>query len=140
MDVRRTLAAAALVALVGVASGCGGAASSGSASAADAPNNASKTDFCTAIKGANSSNSPRKLAEQLTKVGTPSGIDSSARHGFEVLVKAFEKLPDNPQTSDIQKLIQAVSPSDQTDIEAFFAYAQTECNLGGPSVPSSPST
>jgi hypothetical protein len=139
MDVRRTLAAAALVALVGVASGCGGAASS-SSSAAGAPTNASKTDFCNAIKGANSSNSPSKLAEQLTKVGTPSGIDSSSRHGFEVLVKAFEKLPDNPQTSDIQKLIQGVSPGDQTDIEAFFAYAQTECNLGGSSVPSSPST
>jgi hypothetical protein len=140
MDVRKTLAAAALVALAGLATGCGNSASSGSGSAADAPSNASKTDFCTAIKGASSSNSPRKLAEQLTKVGTPSGIDSSSRHGFEVLVKAFEKLPDNPQTSDIQKLIQGVSPSDQTDIEAFFAYAQTECGLSGPSVPTSPST
>jgi hypothetical protein len=140
MDVRKTLAAAALVALVGVASGCGNSASSGSGSAADAPTDASKSDFCNAIKGAGSSGSPRKLADDLTRVGTPGGITSSSRHGFEVLVKAFQKLPDNPQTSDIQQWIQSVSPSDRTDIAAFFAYAQTECGISGSSVPSSPSS
>jgi hypothetical protein len=139
MDVRKTLAAAALLAVLGVAAGCGNSASSGSGSAADAPTGASKTDFCRAIQGASGSTSPRKLAEDLTKVGTPSGIDASSRHGFELLVKAFEKLPDNPQNSDLQKMIQGVSQSDKTDIEAFFVYAQTECGIGA-SVPSAPSS
>jgi hypothetical protein len=127
MNVSKRWAAAGVLGLVLTVAACGGGSSSGSSSgkAADAPTNASKSDFCNIIKS-NDSN-PNDLAGKLKSTGTPSDIDSSARHGFEVFVDHLSSLPDKPQSSDITKMMQGVKGSDQTDIIAFVSYLQKEC-------------
>lgn len=138
MQVKQALVGLGLVAVVGLAGGCGSSSSS-SPSGSGAPTSASKTDFCNALQGAGSSTSPSTLADRLESAGTPSNIDSASRHGFEVLVSVLRKLPNNPQNSDLTKALQNAKPSDATDVEAFVTYLSKEC-LGGTSLPSAPSS
>lgn len=135
MYVKRTLAVAGLLTLMGGVSACGGGGSSSAAAgSSDGPSNASKTAFCAAITSLGQNPTPKGLAAAFQKVGTPSGIDASSRHGFEVLVEHLSTLPDTAKQSDLAAMEKDLSATDLKDVQAFGTYLTAEC------VPSSPSS
>jgi hypothetical protein len=141
MFVKKTLAAAGLLAMTGVVAACGGGGSSSAASgAAGAPTTASVSDFCATFQNMASSTTPKQAADKLKSVGTPSGIASDARHGFEVLVDHLEALPDTTKASDLTAMEKNLSATDQKDVLAFTTYLTTACVPSGSSTPSAPSS
>jgi hypothetical protein len=120
MLVKKTLAAAGLLAMTGVVAACGGGSSSSPAAPAGAvvaPSGASTSDFC----------------------GTFQNMD--ARHGFEVLVDHLETLPDNAKSSDLTAMEKGLSATDQKDVLAFTTYLAQACvpsaSSSSPSAPTS---
>ena len=85
MFVKKTLAAAGLLAMTGAVAACGGGSSSAPAAsgAAAAPTGAPTVTFCSTIAGLSNSTTPKQLGDKLQAVGTPSGIATNERHGFE---------------------------------------------------------
>jgi hypothetical protein len=141
---RIALVAASLVLVVGGAAGCGGGGSGGS-SGSSAPTNASKTDFCngfeafaknTASVGSGSSTKDdvkkaKSETAKLQKIGTPKGIPSDARKGFEVFIDTVAKIPDDASSSQLQNFTDKLSATDTKEFAAFFTYVGTECpNIG----------
>jgi hypothetical protein len=140
MDVKKTLAVAGMLALMGGVAACGGGGSSSAAVAnADGPTNASKTDFCAAITSVGQDPTPKGLAAAFQKAGTPSDIDASSRHGFEVLVEHLATFPDTATQADVTDMEKALSATDIKDVQAFSEYLAKEC-VPTSSVPSSPSS
>jgi hypothetical protein len=125
--------------LAGALSACG-SGSSGSSGSAGAPTAASKTAFCQTFTDLGAGTTPQEAATKLSEVGTPSGIDSGARHGFEVLVDHLRALPAKAKDSDLTAMAKDLKAGDQADVVSFLTYYADECqNLSG-AVPSSPST
>jgi hypothetical protein len=140
MDVKKTLAAAGLLTLMGGVAACGGGgSSSGSSGSADGPTDASKTDFCATLTSLGQDTTPKGLADAFKKVGTPSDIDSASRHGYEVLVEHLATMADTTKASDLQAMENGLSTTDQADVAAFSTYLAKECLPTG-SLPSSPSS
>ena len=136
MDLRKTLAAAGLLAACSASlTACGGGSSSNATAdggdAAGAPTDAASADFCGTLEGTGSDAKPSAVAASMSAVGTPSDIDDSARHGFEVLVGKMAQISStNPSDSDIAKLAQDFEAADLTDVQAFIAYYVKECAAG----------
>jgi hypothetical protein len=149
MLVKKTLAVAGLLTVMGGVAACGGSSSStgaGSTSgSSDGPTTASKTTFCGTFEKLSSSSTPKDVAAALSTAGTPSDIDASSRHGFEVLVEHLKTLPDNAKSKDLKAMEKGLSKTDEQDVLAFSTYLTKECvptasASGQPSVPSSPSS
>jgi hypothetical protein len=145
MLVKKTLAAAGLLAMTGVVAACGGGGSSSSpaapAGAAGAPSGATTSDFCGTFQNMANSTTPKQAADALKAVGTPTGIATDARHGFEVLVDHLETLPDNAKSSDLTAMEKGLSATDQKDVLAFTTYLAQACvpsaSSSSPSAPTS---
>jgi hypothetical protein len=142
MFVKKTLAAAGLLAMTGAVAACGGGSSSSPAAtgAATAPTGASTSDFCGTFQNMANSTTPKQAADKLQVVGTPSDIAADARHGFEVLVDHLETLPDNAKSSDLTAMEKGLSATDQKDVLAFTTYLAKACVPSTSSTPSAPSS
>ncbi len=142
MFVKKTLAAAGLLAVTGAVAACGGGSSSAPAAsgAAGAPSGATTTEFCGTFQKMANSTTPKQAADQLLAVGTPSGIAADARHGFEVLVDHLETLPDNAKSADLTAMEKGLSATDQKDVLAFTTYLAQACVPSTDSSPSAPSS
>jgi hypothetical protein len=112
-------ASATLVVLAGGLAACGDSSSSGSS--------ASKADFCHSFEVLGSQTTPGHAADELSKVGTPSDIGSSARHGFDLLVSHLRALPDRRSPGGITKMVQDMSDRDAADVRDFITYYGSEC-------------
>ncbi len=133
MHLKKTLASAGLLVAVSASlTACGGGSSSDAgADTAGAPTDAATSDFCGTLEGTGSDAKPSAVAASMSAVGTPSDIDDSARHGFEVLVGKMAQISStNPSDSDIAKLAQDYKAADLTDVQAFIAYYVKECAAG----------
>lgn len=123
--------AAALLALSLTA--CGGS------DGADAPDDASKEDFCDAVNALNEGGSSDKPTEEefdeyqdkvdeLAEVGTPESIDDDARKGFELFVETIQDFDyGDVEDAGDNFLEDEFSSEEQDQFVAFFTYAGTEC-------------
>jgi hypothetical protein len=130
MILEKWAAAAGLLALAGVLAACGSSSSSstaGGGGTADAPTDASQSAFCQTFTELGQDVAPREAADRLIAVGTPSGIDDSARHGFEILVSHLHDLPDDSQRADLESMARDLPSSDQSHVIAFVTYYASEC-------------
>jgi hypothetical protein len=139
MHVKKSLAVAGLLTLMGGVSACGGGSSSAASGNADGPTDASKTDFCATLSNLGQDTTPKGLAAAFQKIGTPSDIDASSRHGFEILVEHLATMADTTKASDLQAMEKDLSVADQADVLAFSTYLAKECVPAG-TLPSSPSS
>jgi len=120
---------AGLVLVGGLATACGGGGS-------DAPDDASKDDFCEAFEAAPTDEKPSQddvdeWVDAMKDAGTPDGISEDERHGFEVLVDAVDDadVDDLEDTSSFEDVVE--DKDDRKDVEKFFAYyAKTCADLG----------
>lgn len=122
---RKTLVAAGVLVLSAGLAGCGNGSS-------DSPTGASKAAFCKIFTELGPDTTPKEAAERLSEVGTPKGIDSGARHGFDVLVAHLRRLPDDAKDSDLTRMAQGLKPGDQKDVVSFLKFYGDECG-GAPS-------
>jgi hypothetical protein len=113
------LAVVPAVVLAGGLAACGDSSPSGPS--------ASKADFCGTFDELGSDTTPARAADELSKVGTPDDIDSSARHGFEVLVDHLRDLPDGTQPRKITQMVQGLDAHDAADVRDFITYYASEC-------------
>jgi hypothetical protein len=88
---------------------------------------ASKADFCHSFDMLGSNATPGHAADELSKVGTPSDIDSSARRGFDLLVSHLRDLPDKSSPGGITKMVQDMNDRDAAAVRAFITYYASEC-------------
>ncbi|WP_121257527.1 hypothetical protein [Nocardioides ferulae] len=128
----RTLAAAGALLLLGSVTACGD-------DAGDAPESASKEDFCGAVAGVfspdveedmNTEDQIKALkdaVENLADVGTPEGIADDARNGFELLVEITAEAEDDMSEDELDKLGEELSSDDEKDLEAFINYSMETC-------------
>jgi hypothetical protein len=137
MFVKKTLAAAGLLALTGAMAACGSSSSSTPTGGAGAPTGATTADFCSMLQNLASSSTPKDVADKLQSVGTPSDISADERHGFEVFVNKLETLSASAKASDLE---QGLSATDLKDVTAFETYVQKACVPSAGSTPSSPSS
>ncbi len=105
--------------LAGVLTACGGSSSSAPA--------ASKADFCRTFDHLGSDTNPQHAADELSRVGTPSGMSGEARNGFEVLVDHLRDLPEGTQARQITQMVQGLNSQDMSDVRAFITFYGTEC-------------
>ena len=143
------LIAAALLSLGGVAAGCGG--NSDSASSADASPTSSSSastsssgsadDLCTALTAGSSIKDGADVADfaaGLEKAGTPSDIPAQAKQGFDTYVGVLKGIDPKATAQDLKNMKNVnLSKTEQTNVQAFLAYASQTC---APSAPSAPST
>jgi len=127
MHMPTILAPTGALVLAGVLVACGSSSSGAAGSGSGMPTDASKSAFCGAFDKLGSGTTPHEAADALGKVGTPSNIDSNARHGYQVLLDHLRELPDNAKESDITAMAKGLSGSDQADVTAFITYYATEC-------------
>jgi hypothetical protein len=120
------LVAAGLVLVGGMATACGDDAD-------NAPDSASKEDFCKAMESAPDEGKPSqddvdKWAEELKEAGTPKDISDDQRHGYEVLIDALDDadvddFDDNTSFEDVVE-----DKDDREDVTKFFGYWFKTCN------------
>jgi hypothetical protein len=115
-----------VVALGVLATALGGGLAACGHSSASGPS-ASKADFCRTFDELGSDTTPARAADELSKVGTPDDIDSSARHGFDVLVDHLRDLPDGTQPRKITQMVQGLNAHDAADVRDFITYYASEC-------------
>jgi hypothetical protein len=120
------LAAAGALVLAGALSACGGGSSSAGGSAGP-PTDASKVTFCKTFTKLGADATPKAAAVRLTKVGTPSGISSGERHGFEVLLDHLQTMPDNSTNNMLTEMAAGLKPSDRADVVSFLKFYTDEC-------------
>lgn len=129
----RTLAAAGALVLLGSMTACGD-------DAGDAPESASKEDFCGAVgevfggsgvgEDASTEDQIKALkdaVENLADVGTPEGIPDDARNGFEILVDITSEAEDDMSEDELDKLGEGLDSDDEKDLEAFLNYSMETC-------------
>ncbi|MET3961834.1 hypothetical protein ABIE44_001768 [Marmoricola sp. OAE513] len=94
-----------------------------------APLNAKTDDFCAAysrVAKATASTSSDKLEDylnELARFGTPRGIPTAARNGFEYVIDPDHKFSDGGQLNDLAAQTSAAGQ----DAAALKAYARTTC-------------
>jgi hypothetical protein len=118
---RSVLRGGVLAAALLTLAACGGIAD-------DAPNDADLTEFCNTYY--NESQTAEQVAKKLADVGTPKGISSSERNGFEVYVDGLDDEGDTPNKDLTEVKIPA---DDKADGTAFVAYAKEACSTVDPS-------
>jgi hypothetical protein len=114
--------------LAGGVSGCGPTSS--------ASTSASRADFCRTFDRLGTGTTPRRAADELSRVGTPSDIGASARRGFAVLVEHLRDLPPNTSPGEVTQMVQHLHTETAADVRAFIAYYAVECRR----IPSDSST
>jgi hypothetical protein len=156
MKLKRALATGAAVLIAGFSlTACGddggndggdGGSAEGS-SGGDAPDSATKEEFCavwnddTIGNGAGDSpdeqaDAAHEAAEALAEVGTPDDLEESERNGFEVFVdflaevdgediETFAEADPTDQDSFADSL--GIDKSEADDVIAFITYASQEC-------------
>jgi hypothetical protein len=127
MQNQKLLVATGVLMLAGALAACGNDASGSSAGGAGSPTKASKSSFCKTFTELGADVTPKEAADQLSKVGTPSSIDSGARHGFEVLVDHLRNLPDNAKDSDLTAMAKGLKAGDEADVVSFLTFYADEC-------------
>ena len=123
----KSLAAAGMLVLAGGLAACGNGSSGSSAGGSTPPADASKTSFCKTFTELGADATPVEAADKLGAIGTPSGIDSGARHGFEVLVDHLRQLPDDAKDSDLTAMAKDLKAGDQADVVSFLKYYADAC-------------
>src|SRR3954466_15359840 len=103
MPETRILGAAAAMLLAGGLTACGSHSSSPATS---------RAHFCRSFDTLSSRATPRRAAARLGDVGTPGDMDSSARHGLEVLVDHLRELPDRSKPADVTTMIRNLHAQD----------------------------
>jgi hypothetical protein len=115
---RRTRAAAAALATL-VLAGCG--------SGGGIPTSASEKDFCAAADGfakATRFDQGLKAADRLRDTGTPKGINTEARSGFELVVDLVTESKDK---ADLEKRYAALTDKQKRSVTALDAFITRTC-------------
>jgi len=105
----------------------GGLTACGNDDSSSSPNAASKADFCRTFNQLGADTSPRRAADELSRVGTPSDISASARRGFDVLVAHLRELRPGANPGDVTQMVRGLHSQDAEDVRAFITYYATEC-------------
>ena len=142
--IKRPAAAVGAAALLAFSlTACGGGGS-------DAPDDASKDEFCGAVGDAfkplfslegepseDQFDEFKDKIDELKDVGTPEDIGDDERDGFEVFVDAVSDA-DYDDFKDDSENLPGVSDDDEAKAEKFISYATTECasEIGIPEIPS----
>ena len=129
MRIAHTLAGLVLVG--GMATACGGGGGS------DAPDDASKDDFCEAFEAAPTDESPSQdevdeWVDEMRDAGTPDDISDDERNGFEALVDAIDDadVDDIADSSSFEDIVE--DEDDRADVTQFLIYYGKTCvDLGG---------
>jgi hypothetical protein len=116
----KVLVAAVAVVLAGGLVACGRDTPASSSSASTA-------DFCRTFNQLASETSPQQAADELSRVGTPSDIGSSARRGFDVLLDHLRDLPPGAKPGEITQMVKDLHAQDATDVRDFITYYGDEC-------------
>lgn len=122
MTQARVLVTATALLLTGGLTACGGDSSSTSSTAS-----ASKADFCRTFNQLGADASPQDAAAELSRVGVPSDITASARHGFQVLVDHLQELSPNTKPGMVTQMVKNLPAQDASDVRSFITYYATEC-------------
>lgn len=139
MNLHRPFAAACLlVALAGSVTACGG----------DSPTDASEDDFCGAITDVSDAldalvdpdtpaskkqwSAIQESYDQLAEVGTPEGVSTDQREGFELLVESMSDLAEEQSGGDPEssEVVPDVAEGDQDKVDDFLAYSLDTCAAG----------
>src|SRR3954454_5135051 len=120
MPQARVMVAAAGMILAGGLTACGSHPSSSSSST-------SKAQFCRTFDALSSRATPGQAADRLSDVGTPGDMDSSARHGLDVLVDHLRDLPDQTKPAEITSMVRNLRTQDGDDVRAFISYYAQQC-------------
>jgi hypothetical protein len=113
-------AVAMAMALAGGLVACGHSSSTSSGATSTA-------DFCRTFNQLGTDTTPHHAAEELSRVGTPSDISSTARHGFDVLVDHLRDLPAGTHAGQITQMVQGLNAHDASDVRDFITYYAQEC-------------
>jgi hypothetical protein len=118
MDMRRLLVGATVILVAGLTAGCG------------SPDDASKKDFCDAVKGISNAGDDfdknKDAFQELADTGTPEGISDDGREGFEILTDLADEADSN---KDAEKAAEDLSKDDEKKVEAFGSYVEKNCDL-----------
>ena len=138
---KHALLAAALVLVGGSAVSCGGGGAG-----ADAPTDASESEFCDAytslfsdlgdLAGAGGEAPPedemlksfQDWAQKMEDVGTPEGISDDARQGFELTIEEVNDLEaEDLDQASLDDLSSDASDEEKEQAEAFNTYLTDTC-------------
>ncbi|RYP88714.1 hypothetical protein EKO23_02195 [Nocardioides guangzhouensis] len=115
---RVALVGAGMVLMAGMLAGCGD----------DAPENASKEDFCDAFEAVGSAGDDfdkgKERLQDLKDTGTPEDIPDDAREGFDILLGVVE---DADSADEVDKAAEDLSKEDTKKVEAFTTYTIKKC-------------
>jgi hypothetical protein len=115
---------AGLALMAGMLTGCGG----DSGGSDDAPQSASKEDFCKAFEAVGSAGDDfdkgKEKLQELKDTGTPEDIPDNAREGFDLLMDA---VADAESSDDASKALDDLSTADQKKVREFTAYTIKKC-------------
>ena len=139
---KHALIAASLVLVAGTLAGCGGDTSSqDKAAPSGPPTDAPVSEFCGTFKtigqdvaklGKDAKDAEivaalKKAGTQLDETGTPKGISSDARKGYELTVKLIGELDDNATQADVAKIDDSLSDAQKKQEDAFNQYVAKTC-------------
>jgi len=116
---RRRLGAVAVVAACVLLVGCGGEGG--------IPANASVKEFCKAgdtFAKASEFSAGVEAADRLHDTGTPKGIPSDARDGFELVVQL---VGDSKNQADLEKRYKKLTTKQKKSVEELDAYIAKTC-------------
>ena len=163
MKLKRALATGAAVVIAGFSltacgddDGGGNGGSGNGSDAGDAPDGATTEEFCGVWTddslGGSEGDSPdeqadaaHEAADKLAEVGTPEGMDESARNGFEVFVEFLSKVDGddiesftnaNPGDPDAFAESLGIDKEEGENVIAFITYSAQECVPGMEDLPS----
>lgn len=137
--IKRPAAAIGAAALLAFSlAACGG--DSGGSSGGDSPANASKDDFCSALKDAyqplagiedepteDQWRSFQDSIDKLSGVGTPDDISDDARVGFDAFVKAVGDTDYEEAKDYAGDTFPGVDKGDEDKVVEFLTYSETTC-------------
>ena len=118
---RVALIGAGVTLVAGMLTGCGGGSD-------DAPDSASKKDFCDAFeavgKAGDDFDQGKEKLQDLKDTGTPEDIPDDAKEGFDILMDVVD---DADSSDDAGKALEGLSSGDQKKVEAFTTYTIKKC-------------
>jgi hypothetical protein len=142
MRTTTTSAAAGLILLAGLLTGCGGdGEGGGEGDGGDAaPADASQEEFCDAYAGLFESmgsmdpndtsagiEAVQDWADDMEQVGTPEDTPDDVREGFEVVIDSVQEIDPDATEEELNDLGQDLTEGDQKSGEAFIEYANKTC-------------
>lgn len=124
MTVRVALMGAGLALMAGMLTACGGDGGGSD----DAPESASKEDFCNAFEAVGNAGDDfdkgKEKLEELKDTGTPEDIPDDAREGFDLLM---DVVGDADSSDDASKALDDLSAGDQKKVREFTEYTIKKC-------------